>query len=297
MQETMQTRKILITGSGGLLGTPTVKAFEAGQGTQVLALGRQALDITDSAAVETRVCAFMPDLVVNCAAYTNVDGCESHEADASRVNGDGAGNVARSAAACGARLIHISTDYVFDGRGTEPYPEDHPTGDPAQLSAYGRSKLLGEQQVHRHHSRAIILRTAWLYGQDGPGFPQAILKRARAGGPLQVVTDQIGSPTYASDLAGAICKLAEFDVAGRFHFTNAGRCTWFDVAVEVLRLARVDMPVGPITSDQLRRPAKRPGFSVLDNRSFVAVTGQSPRSWQEALSDYVSSIPNAAVRS
>lgn len=279
------------------MGTPTVKAFEARQGALVLALSRQALDITDAAAVEARVCGFGPDLVVNCAAYTKVDDCESHEADASRVNGDGAGNVARSAAACGARLIHISTDYVFDGRGTEPYPEDHPTGDPSQLSAYGRSKLLGEQQVCGHHSRAVILRTAWLYGLDGPGFPQAILKRARAGGPLQVVTDQIGSPTYASDLADAICRLAEFDVAGCFHFTNAGRCTWLEFAVELLRLAKVDMPVAPITSDQLRRPAKRPDYSVLDGRSFVAVTGQSPRSWQEALADYMSSIPSAAVRS
>ena len=291
----MRTSKVLITGAGGLLGTPTVKAFEARRETQVLALGRQALDITDASDVEARVCEFGPDLVVNCAAYTRVDDCESHEADASRVNGDGAGNVARSAAACGARLIHISTDYVFDGRSTVPYPEDHPTGDPSQLSAYGRSKLLGEQQVRRHHNRAIILRTAWLYGQDGPGFPQAILKRARAGDPLQVVTDQVGSPTYASDLARAICRLAEFDVAGCFHFTNAGRCTWLEFAVELLRLAEVDMPVGPITSDQLRRPAKRPGFSVLDNRRFMAVTGESPRSWQEALSDYISSMPDAAV--
>ena len=163
--------KVLITGAGGLLGTPTVKVFEARQETQVLALGRQALDITDAAEVEARVCELRPDLVVNCAAYTKVDDCESHEAEANRVNGDGAGNVARWAAACGARLIHISTDYVFDGRGTSPYPEDHPTGDPSQLSAYGRSKLLGEQQVRRHHSRAVILRTAWLYGQNGPCFP------------------------------------------------------------------------------------------------------------------------------
>ena len=278
------------------MGTPTVKAFEAGQGAQVLSLGRRELDITDAAEVDARIGAFGPDLVVNCAAYTKVDDCEAHEAEASRVNGQGAGNVARSAAACGARLIHISTDYVFDGCGTEPYSEDHPTGAPSQLSAYGRSKLLGEQQVREHHQRAIILRTAWLYGLDGPGFPQAILKRARAGGPLQVVTDQVGSPTFASDLAKAICSLAEVGAAGVFHFTNAGRCTWLEFAVELLRLAEVDVPVGPITSDQLRRPAKRPCFSVLDNRRFVTVTGQSPRSWQAALADYMSVVPDAAIR-
>jgi len=291
----MQPSKVLITGASGLLGIPTVKVFEARPRTQVLAVGREELDIADAAEVEAQVRGFRPDLIINCAAYTKVDDCESHEADANRVNGVGPGNIARSAAACGVRLIHISTDYVFDGHGTSPYREDHPTGDPTQLSAYGRSKLLGEQEVCRHHSRAIILRTAWLYGHDGPCFPEAILKRARAGGPLQVVTDQVGTPTYASDLAEAIGKLAEFDVAGFFHFTNAGRCTWFEFAVEVLRLAKLNPAVGPITSDRLSRPAKRPSFSVLDNRRFMSVTGACPRPWQEALSAYVATAPDPAI--
>lgn len=294
-QKSVSLRKVLITGAGGLLGTPTVKAFAACRATKALGLGHRELDITNAELVRSQVAAFGPDLVINCAAYTNVDACETNEAAADRVNGEGAGNVARAAAACGAKLIHLSTDYVFDGSGSLPYTEDHPAGGPSQLCAYGRSKLLGEQCVRQNHPAAIIVRTAWLYGHDGPCFPRAILNRARSAEPLRVVTDQIGSPTYAPDLAAALCKLSDLDVAGFFHVTNADRCTWLDFSRAILQAAGLDVPIEGITAADLNRPAKRPAFSILDNGRYIAATGSALRPWREALSDYLASLPNTAT--
>jgi len=286
--------RVIVIGSNGLLGTPTAARFAADADIDVLALDLPDIDITDADQVSARMDDFKPELVINCAAYTAVDACEENEETACRVNGIGAGIVARAAAARSARMIHISTDYVFEGDATVPYPEDHPTAPPEELSAYGRSKLLGEQEVRRLHAGALIVRTAWLYGPDGPGFPQAILRRAREVDELRVVDDQTGSPTYAPDLAAAMYKLAHLDIDGIVHVTNSGQCTWYDFACEILRLAAIDIPVTPVTTSKFPRPAKRPAYSVLDNRRYVAAVGGPLRSWREAVAEYVEGHTPAA---
>lgn len=284
----MATRKVVITGAGGLLATPTLSVFQAAEDMDAMGLSRSELDITDAAKLRECFSSLRPDVVINCAAYTRVDDCETNEAYAYRVNGDGAGNVARAAADCGAGLIHISTDYVFDGHATTPYAEDHPTGDPARLSAYGRSKLSGEKQVRQYHLDATIVRTAWLYGHEGPCFPKAILGRARTGEALRVVNDQIGAPTFASDLAEALLNLARCQGHGIFHVTNAGRCSWHEFACEIIRRSNLDVPIEPVATSAFPRPAKRPMFSVLDNRRYIELTGRAVRSWPAALADYLS---------
>jgi len=279
--------KVLITGSSGLLGRAAVSAFRLYIGAEVIGLSQHELDITDAQRVNALFQQLRPDLTIHCAAYTRVDDCETNEAEACRVNGDGSGNVARSAHETGSRLIHISTDYVFGGDESTPIPVDHPTGAPEELSAYGRSKLLGEQQVRQQHPRATIVRTAWLFGEAGPCFPRSILERARGGAPLRVVNDQIGSPTYAPDLARALCELVRSDAGGTFHITNAGQCNWYEFAVEILRQAGIDAAIEPVTTDAFPRPARRPAYSVLDNQSFIETTGYVPRDWQATLADYL----------
>lgn len=279
--------RVLITGARGLLGTPTASVFRQDGKTDLLALDLPEIDITKPAVVKKCLAAFRPGLVINCAAYTQVDACEANEALAAEVNGTGAGIVAQAAAACGARLIHISTDYVFEGDAQSPYSEDHPTGRPERLSAYGRSKLLGERLVRQNHPAALIVRTAWLYGPDGPGFPNAILRKAREDGRLRVVNDQTGSPTYAPDLAAALYALGRLTISGFVHVTNSGLCTWYEFAREIVRLAGLDVPVQPVTTAEFPRPAKRPAYSVLDNRRYVEAGGRPMRPWQEAIGEFV----------
>ena len=282
-------KRVMVIGARGLLGTPTAAAFRRSAEVEVDGVDLPDLDITEEQQVEKRVAAFRPDLVINCAAYTAVDACETNEETASRVNGLGAGFVARAAAHHGSRMIHISTDYVFEGDAKVPYREDHPPAPPERLSAYGRSKLLGERQVQAHHRQALIVRTAWLYGPNGLGFPNAILRRAREIGRLQVVNDQRGSPTYAPDLADALFRLGQLEVTGIFHVTNSGECTWYEYACEILRLAGIQIPIAPVTTAEFPRPARRPAFSVLDNRRYIEATGAPLRSWREALAEYITS--------
>ncbi len=289
-------KKVMVIGACGLLGTPTAAVFGRDPAIDVEAVDLPEMDITSAELVRASFDAFRPDLVVNCAAYTAVDDCEENEQLACSVNGTGAGIVASAAEAGGARMIHISTDYVFEGNASEPYSEDHPTAPPARLSAYGRSKLLGEQQVRKNHPAALIVRTAWLYGPDGPGFPAAILRRARDGGELRVVNDQTGSPTYAPDLAAALYKLGHHDVSGIIHVTNSGRCTWYSFALEILRLAGLDVPVRSVSTAEFPRPAKRPAFSVLDTRRYAQLVGQPLRTWHDAVAAYIADHTSATKR-
>lgn len=284
----LRPARVLITGARGLLGTPTTALFRADEGVEVLAVDLPELDITDEPSLARRFREFGPDLVINCAAYTQVDACEQNEELARRVNGLGAGIVAVAAAFCEARLIHISTDYVFEGDAQSPYAEDHPAGRMERLSAYGRSKLIGEQLVQLCHDEALIVRTAWLYGPDGPGFPAAILRKAREEGRLRVVNDQIGSPTYAPDLAAALHTLARLPVGGIMHLTNSGRCSWHEFACEIVQLAGLDVPVEPVATAEFPRPANRPAYSVLDNGRYIAATGGPLRHWREAVTEYIS---------
>lgn len=278
---------MLITGANGLLGTPTAALFRAQSHVDVAALGRAELDITDEAEVGRHFIHFRPDLVINCAAFTKVDACEEQHELADRVNGHGAGIIAAAAAEYDARLIHISTDYVFDGRATRPYAEDHMTGPAETLCAYGRSKLLGEQLVRARHPSPMIVRTAWVYGEDGPCFPKTMVRLAQERPLLRVVSDQSGSPTYAKDLASALVRLAMQPEHGIFHVTNSEHCTWYEFACEIVRLSGFSARVEPIRTDEYPLPARRPAYSVLDNTRFCAITGKALRTWREAIAEYM----------
>lgn len=281
-------QSVLITGARGLLGQPLVRCFKLFESWQVIPQSREQLDITDQNAVDRVMKRELPRIVINCAAFTKVDACEGQMEWAERVNGAGAGIVAEAAARIDARLIHISTDYVFDGTSMRPYKEEDQTAPPDSLCAYGKSKLTGEREVVTRHPSPLIIRTSWVFGEDGPCFPKTILRLAKERPELRIVHDQIGAPTYARDLADAIFHLASMqDVSGIMHITNSGTCSWYELACEVLRLAAINTPVQPIKTAEFPLPAKRPQFSGLDNSRFVQTTGKALRNWREAVSDFV----------
>ncbi|MBD3367409.1 MAG: dTDP-4-dehydrorhamnose reductase [Candidatus Eisenbacteria bacterium] len=266
-----------------MLGRALVGALEGN--AEVTAVDLDDFDIGDGDAVMAAMLQTAPDVVFNCAAYTNVDGAESDRETAFRVNAVGAGNVARAAAEAGARLLHVSTDYVFDGRATEPYAEDAPT-DPS--SVYGQSKLAGEREVLSACGNALIVRTAWLYGHGGRNFVETVLRLADGGDTLRIVDDQTGSPTYATDLAAVLKDLAATDVAGYVHATNSGTCTWYEFATAILNaVGRDDVPVEPIATEDFGRPAPRPRYSVLSLERLEEVLGWTPRHWKKALVEYL----------
>lgn len=226
-----------------------------------------------------------PRIVVNAAACTDVDGCESDPDRAYRVNALGPGYLAQAAREIDALLVHLSTDFVFDGALNRPYREEDR---PAPLSFYGKSKLAGEEAVRTAGGDWLIVRTAWVFGNRPQGFPWRILDRARQGLPLRVVDDQTGSPTYAPDLARGIEALLDRKVKGLVHLAGTGRAAWWDVARRTLDLAGLShVSVERIDSAQLARPARRPPFSVLDVGRFIRLTGHAPRPWEEALAEAV----------
>lgn len=285
--------KILITGAKGQLGTELVHRLGSGgqelpdsfRATQVLALSREELDIGDASAALRVVRAFCPELIINCAAYNDVDGCESTPDTAMAVNILGPRNLAVAAEEQRGALMHVSTDYVFSGDVEAPRREWDETG---PLGVYGASKLAGEQYVRAFCTRWYIVRTAWLYGYEGKNFVKAILNRAQTGVPLKVVNDQVGSPTFAADLALQMLYIAERGIYGLYHCTNKGRCAWFDFAKEFLGLSGLAHDLSPQTSESLDRAAKRPAFSVMDN-AFLRVAGVEDRmrTWQEAIGDFM----------
>ena len=296
--------KVLVTGAGGMLGHTLVPRLEAA-GHAVTAVRHpqdtgpmpaphapglpretRPIDITDcpamvAAAVETR-----PDWVVHLAAWTDVDGCESDADRAFLVNGLGARNAALAAAAAGAPVLAISTDYVFEGATGTPRREYDPV---APLGVYGRSKLAGERAVREVNPRHVLVRTSWLYGRGGKNFVDTILARARAGEPLRVVNDQRGAPTYAGDLADGVLALIERAEFGTYHVTGSGECTWHEFAVAACELAGVAASVAAISSRELSRPASRPAYSVLHNGLFEHVTGRRMPHWRDALQRYLHS--------
>lgn len=250
----------LVTGAEGMLGRDVCARLA---GEDVTAVGRQALDVTDSEAVLRAVEGH--DVVVNCAAWTDVDGAESREAAARAVNADGARNLARACRDVGARLVHVSTDYVFAGDATEPYDEDAPL---APASAYGRTKAAGEVAVRGElPDRHLVVRTAWLYGEHGGCFPKTIARLARERGAVSVVDDQLGQPTWTVDVAETIVRLVEADARGTFHATASGSTSWFGFAREVVGSAGMDPAVvASTTTESFLRPAPRPAYSVLGHR-------------------------------
>jgi dTDP-4-dehydrorhamnose reductase len=271
--------RLLVTGAAGMLGSDVVAAAA---GHEVVALARAELDITDAGAVRAAVAGARPDAVINCAAWTNVDGAESAEAEATAINGDGAGHVAAAAAQAGAFVVHVSTDYVFAGDATEPYAEADPTG---PRSAYGRSKLAGEQAVAAAAPSAhAIVRTAWVFGPHGRNFVDTMLRLGGERDELGIVADQIGCPTYTGHLARALLEVAERRPTGVLHVTGGGRCSWYDLAVATFQRAGLSVTVRPITTAEYPLPAPRPAFSVLGSTRADAPTLPS---WQEGLAAHL----------
>jgi len=272
----------LVTGARGMLGTDLVDVLAAA-GERVTALGRSELDILDAAAVRDAVAGH--DVVVNCAAWTAVDDAEAHEDAARAINTTGAGNVAAAAAAHGARVVHVSTDYVFDGTATTPYAEDEPA---RPRSAYGRTKAEGERLVREAAVDHLILRTAWLYGAHGTCFPRTIARLARERGTVSVVADQVGQPTWTRDVADLVLRLVRAGAdAGTYHATSSGSASWFEFARAVVVGVGLDPDVvTPTTSEAFVRPAPRPAFSVLGHeallRAGVAPIGPWGERWDVA---------------
>lgn len=269
--------RVVILGGTGMLGRDLAREFAE---ADVAALGSADVDLRDRAALDAAVAG--ASLVVNAAAYTRVDDAEGDEEAATALNGVGAGHAAAAARAAGARFVQVSTDYVFAGTATSPYPEDAPL---EPLGAYGRSKAEGERRVRAAHPGALVVRTAWLYGQHGPNFPRTMLRLAGEREHLDVVTDQVGQPTWTRDLAAGIARLVAADApAGVYHGTNAGAASWFEFARAVFELSGLDPErIRPTDSASFRRPAPRPGYSVLGHDAWGRVGVPALRPWRDAL--------------
>ena len=271
-----------------MLGSAMVRALAKRLGPRtderLTAWGRDDLDITDRRAVTSRLALLRPLLVVNAAAFTDVDGAESRPELARAVNATGCAHLAGACAARGAKLVHYSTDFVFDGAKQSPYAPSDATG---PLSVYGQSKLDGELAIVRSGCRHLILRTSWLFGAGGRNFVEAILARALRGESLNVVDDQVGRPTMTTDLADATVRCLDAEADGVLHFANDGACSWHEFARDIVAQSGLANEVRAIRSDDLDRPAKRPTYSVLDTGEYTSITGHHPRPWRQALADYL----------
>jgi dTDP-4-dehydrorhamnose reductase len=280
--------RVVITGGGGMLAQALARSIRA-RGVHVVALNRAACDVANESDVYRTFMELKPTLLLNCAAYTKVDQAEQEPDVAEAVNGYAVGTLARLSKQYETALVHFSTDFVFDGSSTRPYRPDDPVN---PLSTYGRTKLLGERELQAHAPRRwMIVRTAWLYGPGGPSFPQTMLSVARAGKPLSVVKDQVGSPTFTHDLADATLELVDRGATGVWHVCNSGQTTWFDFAAAVFAEFDVEpVDLKPTTSAAWKqaRPASatRPAYSVLDTTPYERLVGKPMRPWREALRAY-----------
>ena len=275
--------KALVTGAGGMLACSLIPVLERA-GHEVLALGRSDADVTRLEELLRHARSFRPDWIFHLAAYTKVDDCESRHDHAYLVNGVGARNAALAASSCGAAILAVSTDYVFDGTSAVPYREYHTA---APRSVYGASKWAGEQAVRELEPRHIVVRSSWLFGHGGANFVDTILRKASSGERLRVVDDQRGSPTWTHDLAGALVRLAAVGQFGTYHVTNSGDCTWFELAAYALAAAGVKVPLEPTDTAAYGRPATRPAYSVLSNQLYEHATGHRMAHWQEAVERYL----------
>ena len=278
-----------MTGAAGMLGQEVVAAARR-LGHEVAAWDLPECDLTDADVTLDAIRRLDPRAAVNCAAYTNVDAAEEDEATAERVNADAAGNVARACAAIGARLVHVSTDYVFDGSKAEPWVESDAV---APLGAYGRTKLHGEQQVVAALDDHAIVRTAWLFGPHGPNFVSTMLRLAAERDEVSVVTDQVGSPTFAGHLAPALVDMAERTDTGIFHGAGAGSCSWYELTLEIYDTAGLACRVLPTTAVEFARPAPRPAYSVLGSEREHPITLPP---WQQGVRAHLAALTEAAPR-
>lgn len=293
--------KIIITGCNGQLGNAVIELLKNGEGSlgeipacydefELFPVDVDELDISDAAAVDAFVAKTQPDLIVNCAAMTNVDGCESDVDLAEKVNSDGPLNLATAAKKHNAKLVHISTDYVFRGNASTPYVETDAC-DP--VTAYGLSKYHGEQNVIKACDKSFILRTSWLYGLVGSNFVKTIRRVAKEKGVLKVVDDQRGNPTNAEDLAFHILLVATTENYGIYHCTGSGECSWYDFACKILEYSKIPCDISPCSTDESGRKAKRPAYSSLRNLKLEQTVGDHMREWQVALEEYINKLEKA----
>ena len=276
-------KKIIVTGCNGQLGRAVNKQYAGNTEYELVNTDVAELDITSVDKVMELVGEVKPYAIINCAAYTAVEACEKEEDLAFRINAIGARNLGIAAEAVGAKLVHISTDYVFAGNGTRPYRETDPTG---PQGAYGRTKLAGEEFVKEFSSRHFIIRTAWLYG-DGKNFVRTMLRLAETNDKVRVVRDQVGSPTSASELAKAIAYLLPTDNYGLFHGTCEGDCSWAQFTEEIFRLAGKSTIVEGITSEEYGAAVKRPAYSILENYMLKMTTDFMFKDWHDAIAEYL----------
>jgi len=277
--------KILLTGSRGILGRAFLKISSGVH--QVISYEIEDMDITDERDVIEKIGKVAPECIVNCAAYTDVDGSESNRDQAFSVNASGVRNLASACRDIEGLMVHISTDYIFDGLKGTPYKEDDP---PNPINSYGASKLEGERLLGQilPRERYILVRSQWLYGEGGRNFVDTILSRAKENENLKVVDDQFGSPTWSHDLASAICSLLDSNGRGVYHVVNTGIVNWYEFARTILQLAGISCKVSPQSSSDVNRPARRPPYSAFDCSKFEKTTGMKLRHWSGALRDYLS---------
>ena len=274
--------KILITGAYGMLGSDLREVLK---NHELIVTGSKDLDITNEENVIDFIDENSPDIVINAAAYTAVDDCETNYDEAYAVNAIGPKNLAIACKKQDVPLVHISTDYVFDGSKRTPLLENDALG---PQSAYGKTKLEGEKFIQEYTDKYFILRTAWLYGIHGNNFVQTMLSLAENHDEITVVDDQIGSPTYSLDLAVSIANLLNSDKYGIYHLTNEGECSWYEFSKRIFELSNVDVKVLPVTTEEFPRPAPRPHYSVLSNQKWIKAGFPPMRKYEEALSDYLS---------
>jgi len=288
--------RILVTGSTGQLGSEVVRSFSQ-SGHEIIAPARQELDFLNPDEVADRVRRLQPDWVINCAAYTQVDRAESEVEQAFVINRDSAAQLAGAVAGYGGNVLHVSTDFVFDGKQSRPYREED---DARPLGVYGRSKREGEQAVRAALPEAIVLRTAWVYGVHGHNFVKTILRVASDGKPLRVVDDQVGSPTWARDIAGAIRALVQHRARGTYHYTNAGSTSWHGFATAILAEAteagfalKTDS-VEAIPTSGYPTPARRPAYSVLDTGKIQSLLTAPIPHWRDSLNRMLKELQTCA---
>ncbi len=283
------TRRALVVGAGGQLGRDLIRAAAHDPQWTCVGLTEADLDITDRPAVRDAIAAHRPHVVINAAAYTDVERAEEDPDAARRVNADAAGIVAEEAARADAAALYVSTDFVFDGTATMPYEPDAPV---RPLSVYGATKAEGEARTREANPRHLVVRTAWLYGPGGANFVEKILAAAATRPELRIVSDEIGSPTHTLDLAEALLALSAADASGTYHCVNAGACSRYEFAQAFLDMAGVAIPVAPCSAEDFPSKAVRPKYSVLSNARIEAAMGRPMHPWRDALADYMTRRDN-----
>ena len=275
--------RCVITGAGGLLGSALLNVM-ARRGMGYTALRKSDLDVTDVFATESRFKVEEPDVVFHCAAFTDVDRAESERKESFAVNAGGAGKVAEACRKVGARMVFFSTDYVFGGAKRTPYS---PNDEPDPLSAYGESKLAGENTVTASDVDVLLIRTSWLYGAVGENFVRAVIQRAREGKTLRLIDDQTGSPTWARHVAEVTLDLVDHGALGTYHVSDAGEASWYDLGRQALSICGLHTEIEPISTEDWGAPAPRPRYSVLDSSKAEALLGRSMTPWREAVKKFL----------